>query len=200
MGIVVRRMRPLLCLIKLEDAETGDIDYTDIACRLLDLGSCRCSDYKNRKRQVPDCVVLTAAKINDLQWMPSTCAYRLIHEGKDLAWWHPLVPGDPETVHQAGISVRNRVVPEERGDDPEDPDRHMAGVKGQKRSNCHDKSWSIRGRRGTCRRTDANRGRFDAGSDALDRTIAGGCLIRAVAVLLCWERPARRTRFRYRNA
>ncbi|MDA0652068.1 MAG: YcgN family cysteine cluster protein [Proteobacteria bacterium] len=108
------------CLLKLEDADTGDIDYTDIACRLLDLGSCKCGDYKNRKRRVPDCVVLTAAKINDLNWMPSTCAYRLIHEGKDLAWWHPLVSGDPDTVHQAGISVRNRVVPEERGDDPED--------------------------------------------------------------------------------
>ena len=98
------------CLIKLEDADTGDIDYTDIACRLLDLGSCQCRDYLNRKRHVPDCVVLTAAKINDLHWMPSTCAYR----------WHPLKSGDPDTVHQAGISVRNRVVPEERGDDPED--------------------------------------------------------------------------------
>jgi uncharacterized cysteine cluster protein YcgN (CxxCxxCC family) len=108
------------CLIKLEDADTGDVDYTDIACRLLDLRSCRCGDYLNRKRRVPDCVVLTATKINDLQWMPSTCAYRLIHEGKDLAWWHPLVSGDPKTVHQSGISVRNRVVPEERGDDPED--------------------------------------------------------------------------------
>jgi hypothetical protein len=108
------------CLIKLEDTDTGDVAYTDIACRLLDLGSCRCSDYKNRKRHVPDCVVLTPAKIDDLQWMPSTCAYRLIHEGKDLAWWHPLVSGDQGTVHQAGISVRNRVVPEERGDDPED--------------------------------------------------------------------------------
>ena len=108
------------CLIKLEDAETGDIDYTDIACRLLDLGACRCSDYENRKRKVPDCVVLTAAQINELHWMPSTCAYRLISEGKDLAWWHPLVSGDTDTVHQAGVSVRNRVVPEDRGDDPED--------------------------------------------------------------------------------
>ena len=108
------------CLIKLEDADTGDIDYTDIACRLLDLGSCRCSDYDNRKRLVPDCVVLNASMINRLHWMPSTCAYRLISEGKDLAWWHPLVSGDPDTVHAAGISVRNRVVPEERGDDPED--------------------------------------------------------------------------------
>ena len=108
------------CLIKLEDADTGDIDYTDIACRLLDLGTCRCSDYRNRKRRIPDCVVLTAANISDLQWMPSTCAYRLVHEGKDLAWWHPLVSGDAETVHLAGVSVRNRVVPEDRGDDPED--------------------------------------------------------------------------------
>jgi uncharacterized cysteine cluster protein YcgN (CxxCxxCC family) len=108
------------CLIKLEDSDTGDIDYTDIACRLLDLGNCRCSDYQNRKQKVPDCVMLTAAKISDLNWMPSTCAYRLIHEGEELAWWHPLVSGDPDTVHKAGVSVRDRVVPEERGDDPED--------------------------------------------------------------------------------
>lgn len=108
------------CLIKLEDAETGDIAYTDIACRLLDLGTCRCADYLHRKSKVPDCVKLTPDKIDDLRWMPSTCAYRLIAEGKDLAWWHPLVSGDPDTIHQAGVSVRNRVVPEERGDDSED--------------------------------------------------------------------------------
>ena len=108
------------CLIKLEDSDTGAIDYTDIACQLLDLGSSRCSDYEHRKKRVPDCVVLTATKINDLHWMPSTCAYRLIHEGKELAWWHPLVSGDHSTVHQAGMSVRNRGVPEDRGDDPED--------------------------------------------------------------------------------
>ena len=108
------------CLIKLEDSDTGKINYTDIACRLLDLGTCRCSNYVDRKRQVSDCVVLTAAIIHDLRWMPSTCAYRLIAEGKELAWWHPLVSGDPETIHRAGISVRSRVVPEHRGDDPED--------------------------------------------------------------------------------
>ena len=108
------------CLIKLEDADTGDIAYTDIACRLLDLGTCRCVDYLHRKSKVPDCVKLTPDKIDDLRWMPSTCAYRLIAEGKDLAWWHPLVSGDPDTIHQAGVSVRNRVVPEERDDDPED--------------------------------------------------------------------------------
>ena len=108
------------CLIKLEDCDTGSIDYTDIACRLLDLDRCRCTDYRNRNRRVPDCIVLTAAMLDDLHWMPSTCAYRLIAEGKDLAWWHPLVSGDPETVHLAGVSVRNRVVSEDRGDDPED--------------------------------------------------------------------------------
>ena len=72
------------CLIKLEDADSGEIAYTDIACRLLDLGKCRCGDYNNRRQRVPDCVVLTAEKIDELSWMPSTCAYRLIAEGKDL--------------------------------------------------------------------------------------------------------------------
>lgn len=108
------------CLIKLEDADTGAISYTDIACRLLDLGVCRCTDYGDRARAVPGCVVLSPDRIADLHWMPSTCAYRLIAEGRDLPWWHPLVSGDPETVHRAGISVRDRVVPEDRGDDPED--------------------------------------------------------------------------------
>ena len=108
------------CLLKLEDIDTGEIAYTDIACKLLDSGACRCSDYKNRQLSVPDCVVLEAKNIADLGWMPSSCAYRLIAEKKDLAWWHPLVSGDPNTVHEAGISVRGRVVPEQRGDDPED--------------------------------------------------------------------------------
>ena len=108
------------CLLKLEDIDTGEIAYTDISCKLLDSGACRCSDYENRQLSVPDCVVLEAKKIVDLGWMPSSCAYRLIAEKKDLAWWHPLVSGDPNTVHEAGISVRGRVVPEQRGDDPED--------------------------------------------------------------------------------
>jgi len=102
------------CLHKLEDADTGEIHYTNVACRLLDLGKCGCRNYAHRWRQVPDCIQLSAAVIADLVWLPSTCAYRLLAEGKSLAWWHPLVSGDPDSVHRAGISVRGRAVPEGR--------------------------------------------------------------------------------------
>ncbi len=108
------------CLDKLEDEDTSEISYTEVACRLLDLGTCRCTDYANRKRFVPDCVVLTPRTVARLTWLPSTCAYRLISEGKDLEWWHPLVSGDPETVHRAGVSVRGRAVPEAVAGDLED--------------------------------------------------------------------------------
>ncbi len=108
------------CLDKLEDEDTGEISYTEVACRLLDLGTCRCTDYANRTRFVPDCVVLTPRTVARLTWLPSTCAYRLISEGRDLEWWHPLVSGDPETVHRAGVSVRGRAVPEAVAGDLED--------------------------------------------------------------------------------
>lgn len=100
------------CLIKLEDPDSEEIAHTDVSCHLLDLGSCRCGDYDRRKEIVEDCVVLTPEEVGRLRWMPSTCAYRLLAEGKDLAWWHPLVSGDPESVHRAGISVRGRAVTE----------------------------------------------------------------------------------------
>ncbi|WP_246157206.1 YcgN family cysteine cluster protein [Sneathiella litorea] len=108
------------CLLKLEDADTLELSYTDVACRLLDLGSCRCAQYSDRSRLVPDCVTLTPEIIPNLRWMPKTCAYRLISENKPLPWWHPLVSNDPETVHQAGVSVRGRAISERRAGDLED--------------------------------------------------------------------------------
>ena len=100
------------CLNKLEDPDDGELVHTDVACHLLDLGTCRCSDYSRRFEIVPDCVQLSPANIADLNFMPPSCAYRRLAEGRSLAWWHPLVSGDPETVHFAGISVRGRAVSE----------------------------------------------------------------------------------------
>ena len=102
------------CLVKLEDEDTGAIAYTDVGYTLLDGEACRCRDYEARQARVPDCVRLTPKAVRTLSWLPPTCAYRLLAEGRDLYWWHPLVSGDPETVHAAGISVRARVAgPEE---------------------------------------------------------------------------------------
>lgn len=100
------------CLIKLEDEDTGDVFYTDAACRLLDSSACRCTDYPARSSLVPDCLRLSPALVGEAEWLPPTCAYRVLAEGGDLAWWHPLVSGSTETVHEAGISVRGRVVAE----------------------------------------------------------------------------------------
>ena len=100
------------CLHKLEDIDTGQHFYTDVACRLLDSTNCRCSQYATRKSIVSDCLVLRPDSNKEFDWLPVTCAYRRIYEGKPLDWWHPLVSGDPETVHIAGISVRDNVVNE----------------------------------------------------------------------------------------
>jgi uncharacterized cysteine cluster protein YcgN (CxxCxxCC family) len=97
------------CLNKLEEEGTEKIFFTDVACKLLNHDTCRCKDYRNRLKKVPDCVGLTPAEVRTLDWLPPTCAYDLLAKGKDLYWWHPLVSGDPETVHAAGISVRGRV-------------------------------------------------------------------------------------------
>ena len=97
------------CLNKLEEEDSGKIYFTDVGCRLLDGETCRCGDYANRKAQVPDCVRLTPQNVGRLPWLPPTCGYRLVAEGRDLYWWHPLVSGDPESVHAAGVSVRGRV-------------------------------------------------------------------------------------------
>ncbi len=110
------------CMVKLEDVDTGERLDTRVACRLLDIGACRCTDYPDRHAQVPDCVRLTPEAVRALDWLPDTCAYRLRAEGQPLHWWHPLVSGDSETVHRAGISVRGlaiseRKVPEHRYED-----------------------------------------------------------------------------------
>ena len=97
------------CLVKLEDEDTGEIHFTDIGCKLLDGKTCRCLDYRHRHRRVPDCVKLTPAAVRELSWLPVTCAYRLVAEGRDLYDWHPLVSGSPDSVHEAGVSVRGRV-------------------------------------------------------------------------------------------
>jgi len=108
------------CLVKLEEEETGRIHFTDVGCRLLDGASCRCRDYPNRSAEVDDCVRLTAATVGTLKWLPPTCGYRLLSQGRDLYWWHPLVSGDPATVHDAGISVRGRVSAGEQDVDDDD--------------------------------------------------------------------------------
>jgi uncharacterized cysteine cluster protein YcgN (CxxCxxCC family) len=95
------------CLLKLEDEDEGTIHLTRLSCALLDIGSCRCSDYANRQERMSDCIAITPEKVAQISWLPVTCGYRRIAEGRGLAWWHPLVSGTQETVHQAGISVRN---------------------------------------------------------------------------------------------
>jgi hypothetical protein len=100
------------CLHKLRDAETERLVWTEVACRLLDTSTCQCSDYANRKARVPDCVKLTPKRVASIDWLPPTCAYRLLAEGRDLPAWHPLRSGDPDSVHRAHVSVRDRAVRE----------------------------------------------------------------------------------------
>lgn len=102
------------CLHKLRDDETDAISHTNVACRLLDTDTCRCTDYARRRERVPDCVTLTPADLATIDWLPPSCAYRLLAEGKDLRPWHPLVSGDPATVHRSGASVSGRAVDERR--------------------------------------------------------------------------------------
>ena len=113
------------CLNKIEDADTGEVFLTRVACRLLDDQSCQCGQYEIRKRLVPECIQLSPENIADhAYWMPATCAYRLLWQGRTLPDWHPLLTGDPESVHAAGISVRGMTVPEFEVDE-EDWEDHI---------------------------------------------------------------------------
>lgn len=110
------------CLLKFQDEETGQLAVLGVACELLDVDSCRCHDYDNRFARVPDCTQLTPERIEEFRWLPASCAYRRVAEGRKLARWHPLLCGDPQRVHRKGISVRSFAVsqaevPEEQLED-----------------------------------------------------------------------------------
>ena len=107
------------CLHKIEDADTGEIYPTNVACKLLDGNSCRCSNYRIRHSFVPDCMRLTAGIVDQVSWLPSTCAYRLRAAGKPLPEWHYLISGDRESVHAAGQSVRGWTISEDQAGDLE---------------------------------------------------------------------------------
>ena len=117
------------CLLKLEDEDTGEIAYTDIACRLFDPATCRCGNYPLRRQLVPGCVVLDPETLPEIaHWMPATCAYRLRHEGRPLPTWHPLVTGDPGSTATAGHAMRNRTVAEYEVDEEDYEDHIIKGL------------------------------------------------------------------------
>lgn len=105
------------CLHRLEDTQTREIYFTNVCCRYLDMDNCRCNDYAHRSSNVPDCVSITLEILKDPYWLPTTCAYRLLAEGEELRWWHPLVSGDPQTVVQSGNSVWGKAISELEADD-----------------------------------------------------------------------------------
>ena len=100
------------CLVKLEDADTEEIYYTNVSCQLLDTESCRCSDYAGRHKVVDDCIKLDRSKVNKLEWLPQSCSYRLVAAGEPLPEWHHLITGDREAMHNYGASLRGKVTSE----------------------------------------------------------------------------------------
>jgi len=116
----------LCCLVRFEDEDTGEVIPTRVSCKLFDTNLCRCSDYENRKKHVPDCIKLTPWNIEELEWMPKSCAYRRVWEGRGLADWHPLVSGDPESVHRAGVSIRHETINESELANEDDAVAHLA--------------------------------------------------------------------------
>lgn len=112
------------CLQKLEDEQSEEVYYTQLVCHLYDMDQCACSDYVNRSKRVARCVKLDANNVEEFHWLPSSCAYRLISEGKDLHQWHPLISGNAQTVLDAGISIKGKVLPEQVSDE-DDWEEHI---------------------------------------------------------------------------
>lgn len=116
----------LCCLVRFEDEDTGEVIPTRVSCKLFDTNLCRCTDYENRKKHVPDCIKLTPWNIEELEWMPKSCGYRRVWEGRGLADWHPLISGDPESVHRAGVSIRRQTINESELANEDDAVAHLA--------------------------------------------------------------------------
>ena len=104
-------------MLKVQDEDTGDVFYTDVACRLFDIETCRCTDYANRAKQVADCLVLTPDEKDAYEWLPDSCAYRRLANGQELPGWHPLITGRPESVPEAGISMQGKATSENDADE-----------------------------------------------------------------------------------
>jgi uncharacterized cysteine cluster protein YcgN (CxxCxxCC family) len=102
------------CLHKLEDEDTDEVYYTDVHCRYMDKNDCSCTVYQTRNEKVPECIWLTPEQAHSFHWLPDTCAYRLVAEGKPLYDWHPLISGDPDSVHKSGISLQGKGIPDDK--------------------------------------------------------------------------------------
>ena len=100
------------CLVKYIEQGSDKVFYTNVACGLLDCDSCRCQSYENRASIVSDCVTITPENIAQHDWLPASCAYRMLYHKQDLSEWHPLVSGDKKSVHEASMSVKHRVISE----------------------------------------------------------------------------------------
>lgn len=116
------------CLFKLQDADTGEVHQTNVVCKLINLDTCQCTHYMERSQLVPDCVTLEPHHLEEFDWLPDTCAYRLLHDGQDLPDWHPLVTGDPDSTFTSGHSIQGRCIPEQEADDLE---QHIVDTDGE---------------------------------------------------------------------
>ena len=118
----------ICCLEKSQDIDSGEIKVSSVPCEYLDTENCRCIIYENRFLIDPDCIKITPHNVKQITWLPDTCAYRCLIEGRNLEWWHPLVSGNPNTVHQAGVSIRDKGLPG-RYVHPQDIIRHVKSNK-----------------------------------------------------------------------